>query len=255
MLIHRELAAFFAAIRFFTRLPAPAWGGHAAGLDRAAPYLPLVGALIGGLCAAIYWLAQLVLPSEPFRPAVLLAMGAGLYLTGAFHEDGLADTADGLGGAWDKARILDIMKDSRTGSYGVAALSLALLSKFILLSSLDQVAVPIALLAGHALSRWLALGLMVGMDYARADAAKAAPVAKRLSLLVWLVAGLPVAAVGLYLPGSQLVFALLLPLLSALWLARLFARWLGGYTGDCLGAVQQVTELAFYLGLLVRWPG
>src|SRR5574343_1271598 len=142
-MIRRELEYFFGAVRFFTRLPVPDWVGHsAAALNRSARYFPAVGLLVGGIGALVY-LATLQLWPPP--GAVLLSMAATIYATGAFHDDGLADTADGLGGGWDKARILAIMKDSRVGSYGVVALWLALSSKFALLAALPLALVPLAL--------------------------------------------------------------------------------------------------------------
>ena len=122
-MIRRELESFLAAVRFFTRLPVPAWVGHsAAGLPAAIRWFPAVGALIGSLAALVYLLAAQVWPAQV---ALLLSMASSIYLTGAFHEDGLSDTVDGLGGGWDKERILAIMKDSRLGNYGAIALWLA----------------------------------------------------------------------------------------------------------------------------------
>ena len=253
-MIRRELEYFFGAIRFFTRLPVPAWVGHSAeALNHSARYFPAVGLLVGGVSAAVFWGAAKL---WPVPVAVLLAMVASIAVTGAFHEDGLSDTADGLGGGWDKQRILEIMKDSRVGSYGVVALVLALLGKFALLTSLDVVWVPIALLAAHAFSRFCALTLMATMDYARDDnQSKARPVAARLSIGALSFALLFAVVPLIWLPPAQAVAGVLLALLATFWLARKCQRWLGGYTGDCLGAVQQVAELAFYLGLMANLGG
>jgi adenosylcobinamide-GDP ribazoletransferase len=251
--LRQELASFLGAIRFFTRLPVPEWVGHSAdGLNRSARYFPAVGILIGLIAALVYLLTSIFWPKTL---AVLLAMAATLYATGAFHEDGLADTADGLGGGWDKARILDIMKDSRVGSYGVVALVLALLGKFMLLVEMPHPWLPAALIGAHTVSRFCATALLHFMDYVREDAsAKAKPLATRLSL-----PGLVVAAACVFLilplqPWPYAFFACALAGLATLWMTSLLQRWLGGYTGDCLGATQQVAELAFYLGLLARLP-
>ncbi len=252
-LLRRELEYFFGAVRFFTRLPVPARVGHSSeALNRSAKYFPAVGLLVGAIGALLYSLALLVWPQTV---AVLLAMAATIYATGAFHEDGLSDTADGLGGGWDKLRILEIMKDSRVGSYGVVALVLALLGKFVVLSEMNSALVPFALLAGHAFSRFCSTLLLATMDYVREDLlSKAKPLATKLSTAELCIAAL-FAALGLaLLPWEKLVVALLLSVLATLWLAGLFRRWLEGYTGDCLGATQQVSEIAFYLGLLVVVP-
>lgn len=252
-MIRRELGYFFGAIGFFTRLPVPGWVGYSAGaLSHCARYFPAVGLLVGGIGALVYWLALHLWP-QPV--AVLLSMAATIYATGAFHEDGLSDTADGLGGGWDKARILAIMKDSRVGSYGVVAIVLALLGKFALLTAADAALVPLAVLGGHALSRFCATLLMAMLDYARDDdSSKVRSATARPSVFSLVMAAgsalLPLA----FLPPASAVTGIVLAALATAWLAAKFRRWLGGYTGDCLGAVQQVTELAFYLGLIARWP-
>ena len=252
-MLRRELEYFFGAVRFFTRLPVPGWVGHSAeALNRSARYFPAVGVLVGGIGALVY-LVAMYLWLQPV--AVLLSLTATIYATGAFHEDGLADTVDGLGGGWQKLRILEIMKDSRVGSYGVVAMVLALLGKFTLLNSLDGALVPFALLAGHAVSRFCSTVLLATMDYVREDLlAKAKPLATRISGGEMLVALLFVLVVLTLLPTEKAVAGCVLAALATLWLAGKFRRWLGGYTGDCLGATQQVSEIAFYLGLLARWP-
>lgn len=251
-MLRRELEYFFGAVRFFTRLPVPAWVGHASeALSRSARYFPAVGLLVGGIGALVYLAAACFWP-QPV--AVLLSMAATIYATGAFHEDGLSDTVDGLGGGWEKRRILEIMKDSRVGSYGMVAMILALLGKFTLLATLDVALIPYALLAGHALSRFCATLLLATMDYARDDAlSKARPLATRLSPGALLVALLFVLAALAPLPLEKVLFGCVLAGLATFWLAAKFKRWLGGYTGDCLGATQQVSEIAFYLGLLANW--
>jgi adenosylcobinamide-GDP ribazoletransferase len=252
-MLRRELEYFFGAIRFFTRLPVPGWVGHSVeALNRSARYFPAVGLLVGGIGALVFLGAMQLWP-QPV--AVLLSMAATIYATGAFHEDGLSDTVDGLGGGWDKLRILEIMKDSRVGSYGVVAMVLALLGKFTLLASLDGDLVPYALLAGHALSRFCATVLLATMDYVREDLlSKAKPLATRLSAGEMLVALVFVLAALALLPLGKAVAGCFLAALATFWLAAKFKRWLGGYTGDCLGAAQQVSEIAFYLGLLAHWP-
>jgi len=252
-MIRREFEYFLGAVRFFTRLPVPAWVGHSAEtLNGSARWFPAVGLVVGGIAALVY-LAALQLWPQPV--AVLLAMAATLYATGAFHEDGLSDAADGLGGGWDKLRILEIMKDSRVGSYGVVALWLGLTGKFVLLAALDPALVPTALLAGHALSRGCATLLLATMDYVRDDEqSKARPLAQRLAPGALLFALAFALAPLLWLPWPQAVVGLLLALLTTAWLAEKFRRWLGGYSGDCLGATQQMAEIAFYLGLVAQWP-
>lgn len=252
-MLRRELEYFFGAVRFFTRLPVPAWVGHSAeALNRSARYFPAVGLLVGGLGALAYLAAALFWPPAV---AVLLSMATTIYATGAFHEDGLSDSVDGLGGGWEKLRILEIMKDSRVGSYGVVALWLGLSGKFVLLTALEPQLVPYALLAGHALSRFCSTVLLATMNYVREDLlAKAKPLATGLAPLEMLLAlAFALAALAL-LPLAKALSGCFLAVLATIWLAAKFQRWLGGYTGDCLGATQQVSEIAFYLGLLASLP-
>ncbi|MEI6162580.1 MAG: adenosylcobinamide-GDP ribazoletransferase, partial [Roseococcus sp.] len=200
-----QWAIFLLAVQFLTRLPVPASAGFTPErLTAAARYYPLVGALVGGLVALVYWLALLAWPPGV---AVLLSIAAGLALTGAFHEDGLADMFDGVGGGLTRKRALEIMKDSRIGTYGAAALILALALKAATLAALPAEVVILALVAGHGLSRFSAVLVIATSAYVR-DHGTAKPVAEGVSreslliagaiaLLLWLVlaAGLgPIAA-------------------------------------------------------------
>ncbi|MDP1607135.1 MAG: adenosylcobinamide-GDP ribazoletransferase [Rhodocyclaceae bacterium] len=250
-MIRREAAYFFAALRFFTRLPAPAWVGHSAEqLNHAARYFPLVGVIVGAIGAAVT-LAALQL--WPVQIAVLLGMAATLLATGAFHEDGLADSIDGCGGGWTKEQVLAIMKDSRIGSYGAIGIGMVLLTKFAALCTLAVSPAPTfaaVLIAGHSLSRFASTTLIYALDYARDDASsKAKPLATRLGKGELAVAALFGLLPCLLLPTAQVAVALLLVALVTWIAARYFVRRIGGYTGDCLGATQQLTELAFYLGM------
>lgn len=253
-MIRREVGYFFAALRFFTCIPAPAWVGHAATqLHHAARYLPAVGWLVGALGAAVTLAAAWL---WPYAIAVLLGMAATVLVTGAFHEDGLTDTLDGLGGS-TREQALTIMKDSRIGSYGAIGLVIVLLIKFAVLNELlagggAVSSAPIflaALIGGHAVSRLASTTLIFALDYARAEG-KSKPLARRLTKGEFAFAALTGLAPCLGLPIQQLAIALALVACVTVLLARWFVRRLGGYTGDCLGATQQLTEIAFYLGML-----
>ncbi|MBI5110061.1 MAG: adenosylcobinamide-GDP ribazoletransferase [Rhodocyclales bacterium] len=249
----RELEYFFAALRFFTRLPVPAWVGHSSEqLNHAARYFPLVGIIIGAIGAAVTEAAALALP---IGVAVLLGMAATVLATGGFHEDGFADSCDGFGGGVDQARVLAIMKDSRIGSYAAIGLGLLLLTKWNALVEIDAAFGPpllaLTLIAGHAVSRLASTVLIYFLTYVRDDdSSKSKPLAQRLSGGELLIAALCGLAPCLLLPLADLLFGLAATALAALLAARYFLRRIGGYTGDCLGATQQVAELAFYLGML-----
>lgn len=253
----RELRLLLTAVQFFTRIPVPAWVGHSAQqLDQAARYFPLVGVCVGVIAAAVLWLGAQLLP---LSLAVGLSMGAGILVTGAFHEDGLSDFADGMGGGHTREQALAIMKDSRVGAYGAIALVLALLLKYQALLALCGKSLPFAaaaLIAAHSISRLLAASIMLTQCYIRDDdSARAKPAARQLSPVSFAVALLTgAAAVGiLFVAGAHTT--VVLAAVSAALLMRTYLAWrlqqrLGGFTGDCLGAVQQLCELAFYLGLL-----
>jgi adenosylcobinamide-GDP ribazoletransferase len=251
-----QLRLFFIALQFFTRLPIPRWVGFQPDwLHQASRYFPLVGLVVGMLTAAVYWLAALVLPPAV---AVLLSTAAGIYATGAFHEDGFADTCDGLGGGTTRERVLEIMKDSRIGAYGAIGIALLLAVKCAALGHLPAPSVVAALCVAHPLSRLMAASLIWGMEYARAEG-KAKPMAERMSGAEFLIAAgccvppLLAAAYTGWLDWRQLGIGLAAMVLATLWFARKLHVRLGGYTGDCLGAVQQLTEAAFYLSVLARW--
>ncbi|HPT50652.1 MAG TPA: adenosylcobinamide-GDP ribazoletransferase [Accumulibacter sp.] len=246
-MLKQELEYFFGAVRFFTRLPVPSWVGHSSeALDRATRYFPTVGLLVGTIAAVVFLsFAQF----WPITLAVLAAMTSSLYVTGAFHEDGWSDMVDGFGGAWEKARILAIMKDSRIGSFGAIALVMLLLARFCALIEFDPVEIPLVLIAGHAISRFAAATLLRGLDYVR-DEGKAKPLATRIGWFELAFAGATAGLPLCFLPTMDVLGGVVFAVLATLWLARLFRRKIGGYTGDCLGATQQLSEMAFYCGML-----
>jgi len=244
--MRKQWRYFSLAIGFFTRIPMPAVPDfQESDLNHSVKYCPLVGLLVGGFAALIYWIAAQLLPIEI---AVTLSMVATIYATGCFHEDGLADAADGLGGGWEKAQILTIMQDSRIGTYGAAALIMALLIKFECLTHTPPMLVPVALVTAHALSRYAAVLVIYTQVYVRSSG-KSKPLATNLSNGDLLIASL--FGLGpLLLLSPALLWALLPAALVWAWFSNTLKRRLGGYTGDCLGAMQQLTEIAFYLGLL-----
>jgi adenosylcobinamide-GDP ribazoletransferase len=244
--IKREWRLWLVALAFFTRLPVQIADFKEADLNCAAKYFPLVGVLVGLIAAAIYGLTILIWPIEL---AVLASMVATLWLTGAFHEDGLADAADGLGGGWQKEQVLTIMRDSRLGSFGAIALFLALLTKFEALTHLSAPLLPAIMLAGHSLSRFAAVLVIYTQPYVR-DEGKAKPLATKLSRNELLLAGL-FGLAPLILFAHRFLLAIVPVVLVWFWFSHMLKKRLGGYTGDCLGAMQQLCEIAFYLGVLV----
>lgn len=249
----QQLRLFFIALQFFTRLPIPRWVGfEPEWLNHASRYYPLVGLVVGGIGAASYAIAAYYLPTTV---AAVIATATTIYITGAFHEDGFADTCDGLGGGLTRERTLEIMTDSRVGAYGAIGIVCMLALKITALSSLPPLSAIGALLLAHPLSRLASSGLIWKMEYARSQG-KAKPLAVRMSNAEFCIAALGalVPAAALVACGLLSVAALLVALaastLAAIWMARLLVRRLGGYTGDCLGATQQLAEVAIYVGVL-----
>ena len=246
-----ELAKLVLAVQFLTRLPLRTDKMFTPERMAQAPrYFPLVGILVGLVSAGVFWIAALVLPNFM---AALLAVSAGLLLTGAFHEDGLADTFDGIGGGHTPVRALEIMKDSRLGTYGAAALFLALAIKVGALSAIPPIWVCAALPVAHCVSRFSAVCVIASSRYVREEGT-GKPVATGISASSLIIAGftaLGAVAVGAVLFPFVSLLSGIVSLCFAHVLMRLFFEpKLGGYTGDTLGAVQQASEIGFYLGLL-----
>lgn len=252
-----QIRLFFIALQFFTRLPVPRWVGfQTAWLQQSSRYFPLIGWVVAWVVALVYALAAQVWPQVI---AVLLSTVAGIWLTGAFHEDGFADVCDGLGGGMTRERALEIMRDSRVGAYGVIGIGLLLAVKVAALNAMLPFQLLAALGIAHPLSRWLAASLIWRLKYVREEG-KAKPLAQQMGhgefFLAGMFAVLPVIGViwlGM-MSWTRVAAGIVLALLATWWLARKFVRRLGGYTGDCLGAVQQISEVAFYLGALAATP-
>jgi adenosylcobinamide-GDP ribazoletransferase len=255
---------FLLALQFFTRIPVTgrlaAWIGFDPAMQRASlAHWPGAGLAVALIASVAYILAALWLSYSPFAPlaAAVLATAVGVAATGALHEDGLADVADGLGGSPDPARALEIMKDSRIGTFGVLAVVLALLAKVALLTALGSLATGAAvaaLLAGFSLSRLWPLALAAVLPPAghpeRPSKSRsfASHITDRTLATGALWCALPVLlSIGLLGLASSLA-GIALSAVVVVLMARWFSRRLQGWTGDCLGAAQQAGEIAFYLG-------
>jgi adenosylcobinamide-GDP ribazoletransferase len=218
-------------------------------LPQAVVYLPLVGWLVGGSCALVFYLADLLWPQIT---AVIMAIIAGILMTGALHEDGFADVCDGFGGGMGKQRILEIMKDSHIGVYGLLGLLLMLLLKISVLSSMPVSTVPLVLLAGHSISRVSPLLLMQRYEYARGHDSKASGAVYKPDFQELVFAAV-IAMLPLALLPALCALAIIPVLIATLLMGHYFYRHIGGYTGDCLGASQQVGETIFYLSVSALW--
>jgi adenosylcobinamide-GDP ribazoletransferase len=259
--MRRQIVLFLVAIQFLTRLPTPAWADFQANwLPQSTRYFPLVGVVVGGINVGVWWILGSWLPATV---TVGLMLAVSLLVTGAFHEDGFADTCDGFGGGTTPDRVLAIMKDSRIGAYGTIGICVMLGLKWTVCVAIPAAAFPVLVVGAHMFSRWCACGVMWRLPYVRSgEDSKAASFADRRSGLDWIVSGAlgavavaPFAMVSNVLPHVRvypvLGAAVAASAITAVAAAVYFRRRIGGYTGDCLGAVQQLTELVFLLAGLV----
>lgn len=254
-----QIKLFLVALQFYSRIPVTGrvadWTGWTpARLGHATRWFPLVGVVVALGQSFVYVAASTVLPHPV---ALLLAIAAGVLLTGAFHEDGWADFCDAFGGHAGRDETLRILRDSRIGAYGAIGVALLMLLKFETLAHIDTDWIVASLLCAAAFSRGCAVLVMASLPYARDEAdAKAKPVAEsvgaREAAIALAVSLAPLAALSAWTGDTTVgLLGLSFALLSTAAMRRLVRRRLGGYTGDCLGAVQQVAEVAFLLGMLV----
>ncbi|MFT7053778.1 MAG: adenosylcobinamide-GDP ribazoletransferase [Psychromonas sp.] len=258
-MIKREFNLFLLALSFFSRIPTPKIMIYSPRLlNQANRYFSLVGLLLALLQGGFFLIFIQILPASI---SLILMLAAGLVLTGAFHEDGLADMADGIGGGLNIKQRLSIMKDSRVGTYGVVTLVTILALKYLLLLELAQrgylstdnhLFFIACLTLGFSLSRAVAASLIINTAYvSEQNSSKSTTLAseqKPLELFVLMAVAL--------LPAWYFSFYEILSMILLVFIFRqLFRAWLinkiGGITGDCLGAAQQIAEVIIYIVLLV----
>jgi adenosylcobinamide-GDP ribazoletransferase len=245
--MRREFIYFLVAVQVLTRLPVPRMQGFAQRwMERGVKYFPLTGAIVGVACAGIllatsyFWHGML--------PA-LLTVAAGILITGGLHEDGFADFFDSMGGATREARLA-IMKDSRIGTYGALALGAGIATKIFALAGMPLWIAAVGLIAAHAGGRLAAVAVISLLPYAGGlSAAKIKPLGRGVTRADLAIAAAFGLAPLILLPGQFALTALAASAITALITARSARRMLGGYTGDVLGAVEQVYEISFLLAL------
>ncbi len=269
----RFVRHYLLAVQFFTRIPVVGsladWVGFSPSMLRAsAAHFPGVGWIVGGLCGGSMYGLLVILPTLPAAPwvAAILSTAFGVLITGAFHEDGLADTADGIGGAVDRERALEIMKDSRIGTYGALALVLAIISKVALLALLAQANATLAawaIFAAQVTSRTMPLVLIrtlrhVGDDFSANTPSKSKPLADTISTrslgvgMLW--CALALALTAWKIPSPIWLYGVVGASAGLAWMARVLKRRLQGFSGDGLGATQQICEVLFYLAIALTVP-
>ena len=251
----QEKHYFLTAVMFFTRFQVPVSLPYSDEIQHfSRKYFPFIGVLIGSLAALTIYLTNLVLP---LPLAVVLSIVISVLITGALHEDGFADCCDGFGGGWQKQQILSIMKDSRVGTYAVVCLSLLLAIKILSLIELGSISLTLLLVTyinGHSLSRLGASLCIDCLDYVQNDEqSKAKSMAsKKLSYKSLIFSAVLITPFFFLLlaVNPAYVFSLIPMWLTFLLITRYFKKRIDGYTGDCLGAMQQVLEAVFYLSII-----
>jgi adenosylcobinamide-GDP ribazoletransferase len=255
-------AAFATAVQFLTRIPLPT-GDHApsASLRRSPAYFPLVGALIGLFTAAFIGATSFLWPAWL---AVILALAIEARLTGALHEDAVADFCDAFGGGWTLDDVLTILKDSRIGTYGVLGLALAVALRagatfeVIRLTGRENwLAWVSAVVASASIGRWMLVAMMLWVPPIARRESLSRDVASQLTwrdLLLATVWTLPAAAIFAWQFPLQAVFAAVLLVIATTWFTRLVVRRIGGMTGDCLGAIGYFSQVLVLLAAAARWP-
>ncbi|MCD9577418.1 adenosylcobinamide-GDP ribazoletransferase [Flavobacterium soyae] len=256
----KELHIFFTCLMFYTRIPCPKNITHDPDyLNKATRYFPFIGWIVGSISFLAYYIFSLFLSTET---AVIFAIIISVLTTGAFHEDGFADVCDGFGGGWTKEKILMIMKDSAIGAYGAIGLVLLFLAKFkllsesILLFTNNILLIFLLFISAHSLSRLAAISIVFTHQYSRNDASsKSKPIAKNHSwkeIFGSFFFGLiPLLALTYF--NYKVLLAIIPVFITRYFLAGYFQKWIDGYTGDCLGATQQVCEVIYYLSILFIW--
>ena len=241
------------AFQFLTRVPVPAAQFHTDSLAQSVRFFPLVGLFIGLAAGALRLALARFLDPALTAAFVLLFL---VMVTGALHEDGLADAADGFGGGWDTQQVLTIMRDSRIGSYGAIALILSLLLRWLLLGRLPAASFLPVVLAAHVLCRWTTLPLSYYLEPARASdgqpqgqGARVAQQTTRGALLTGTLLTLAIVIVTMRAAAWRPIAAAVLVSICSGWYYR---KRIGGVTGDCFGATNQLTEIAVYLAFIAH---
>jgi adenosylcobinamide-GDP ribazoletransferase len=239
---------FFTAIHYLTRLPVPRDSvGSSEQLGKATAFFPLVGVIVGCGAALVFVLLQRLLP---LSTSVLGAIIFAAFITNGLHEDAFADVFDGFGGGWTKERILEIMRDSSIGVYGALALIFLILGKFNFLSSLPEEQIWRWLIIGHTAARWAILPLCAWLPYARPEG-QGKLVANQVGIVEIVVGTATLLLVFLLLSWQAALAAFFVSALVTLLSGLYFRRRLQGFTGDCLGAANQLTEVALYLTAVI----
>lgn len=244
-----ELNILGSSLLYFSRIPLPFKVPYSKeSMVKVLTWFPFVGLLVGLVGASSWWGLSFLFP-QPV--AIVLSMVATILVTGAFHEDGFADVCDGFGGGYNKEKILLIMKDSMVGAYGALGMIMILLTKYVALANSDVSALFLIIIIAHTMSRASALFITQFFQYARSEDSKAKVPSQRLAWGRFAVAMLFGFGPMCLLPVAIYWFLPFIAIATALLMGFYYRKHIGGYTGDCLGATQQVVEIIIYLSFII----
>jgi adenosylcobinamide-GDP ribazoletransferase len=241
--MRRLVEELLVAFQFLTRLPMSHIPYQSDSLSRSAKFFPVVGLAIG-VAASV--LQCILVPHFNRALVALLVLTFLVLITGGLHEDALADTADAFGGGWNREQILSIMRDSRIGSFGALALVLSVLARFLLLSILPINRFTALVVSAHVLCRWTTLPLSYFLRPAHESDGQGARIAQKISPMSFLIGTLLSFAIVLYLTRREFWIPGLVTLAITTLSGLYYFRRIGGVTGDCFGATNQLTEIAVY---------
>ena len=250
--IKGEYYLFLLAISFFTRIPLPIpLQTKEVRTSQALFYYPVVGLIVGGISAITFILSNILLSHNL---SVIISMAIAVWITGGIHEDGLADSCDGFCGGYEQTKVLEIMKDSSIGTFGVLGLGITLSIKAFTLFEMNQQMIPVAIISAHSISRMISSFIMWSHPYVRdKEHSKSLLFTERLSrerLIISMFIGL----LPLIFFCHIRILLVLLPLISLkVFIGAYLKKRIGGYTGDTIGMTQQLSELIFYLSVIIIW--
>jgi adenosylcobinamide-GDP ribazoletransferase len=231
------------AFQFLTRLPISRIPYRPDSLSRSAKFFPVVGLVIG---LGASGLQRMLTPHLSRALVALLVLTFLVLITGGLHEDALADAADAFGGGWKREQVLTILRDSRIGSFGALALVISVLARFLLLSTLPVNRFMALVVSAHVLGRWTTLPLSYFLRPAREDDGQGARVAQKISATSLLAGTLLSLAIVLCLLRRTFWIPVLAAFVVSAFTGVYYFRRIGGITGDCFGATNQLTEIAVY---------
>lgn len=212
-------------------------------------YLPYVGLVVGIFSYLVYYIAHFAFSNQT---SIIFSMICSIMLTGAFHEDGFADVCDGFGGGWNKEQILRIMKDSSVGAFGAIGLIIILLLKFSLLNDINLNIFAVTIISAHTISRFSPIIIVLFFDYSESQngASKSRFANRSITFMSSIISIIPAISVS-FLYGRLIYLTTILPIIIIPFILGLyFRKKIGGYRGDCLGAVQQISEIVFYMSVI-----